>query len=499
MSISHQILDGHTSDVNWVDFTGTKLLVSASNDKTVRLWESDDSGLFKQISLSPLVGHHYGVNCVRFSPFGTIIASGSTDGNIILWNTHTGEQVVKLTHDSGGGIRVCSFSPSSSMLASGGDDESLVIWDISTRSMIRSLADHEAMITACTFSPDSCYLISGSSAGDLKLWDSKYGHAKCLFTTAEAHDLGVLGCDFSSQYEVNVSDGPLQSFYLLASCGNDDLVKLWHVRGGLKSTITLSHSLKGHNGNVNCCRFNTDGSLLASAAGDKLVIIWNPQNGVLVHKLEGHSRYVTSCAFSSDNKYLATGSNDKTVIVWNMSDMKDRDVIITKNGSLDESSAMIASGSNIVSDWTLNDVIVWLERLDLGKYSSVFRENSIDGIELVHLTNDSLLTALKIDSLGHRNKILRGIQALKNPLWQHINDDAEDNSSMPNELCCPITHEIMKEPVVAADGYTYEREAITEWINNGNSTSPMTNEVMINELLLPNLNLKTLIQKYLSK
>ena len=101
-------------------------------------------------------------------------------------------------------------------------------------------------------------------------------------------------------------------------------------------------------------------------------------------------------AFSSDNKYLATGSNDKTVIVWNMSDMKDRDVIITKNGSLDESSAMIASGSNIVSDWTLNDVIVWLERLDLGKYSSVFRENSIDGIELVHLTNDSLLTALKI-------------------------------------------------------------------------------------------------------
>ena len=149
--------------------------------------------------------------------------------------------------------------------------------------LFRSLSDHEATITACTFTPDSCYLISGSSAGDLKLWDSKYGHAKCLVTIPEAHDLGVLGCDFSSQYEVNgnlfkrlnylrgficlwlVADGPLQSFYLLASCGNDDLVKLWHVRGGLKSTITLSHSLRGHNGNVNCCRFSTDGSLLASA------------------------------------------------------------------------------------------------------------------------------------------------------------------------------------------------------------------------------------------
>lgn len=59
------------------------------------------------------------------------------------------------------------------------------------------------------------------------------------------------------------------------------------------------------------------------------------------------------------------------------------------------------------------------------------------------------------DSLGHRNKILRGIQALKNPLWQHINDDAEDTASMPNELCCPITHEIMRDPVVATGLYSH--------------------------------------------
>lgn len=88
MTASHQVLEGHSSDITWVDFTGTKLLVSGSNDKTVRLWEADGSGLFCQTSISPLVGHTYGVNCVRFSPFGTIIASCSTDGNIILWNTH---------------------------------------------------------------------------------------------------------------------------------------------------------------------------------------------------------------------------------------------------------------------------------------------------------------------------------------------------------------------------------------------------------------------------
>ena len=62
-----------------------------------------------------------------------------------------------------------------------------------------------------------------------------------------------------------VAEGPLQSFYLLATGGNDDLVKLWHVRCGVHCTITLSHKLVGHNGNVNCWKFSMDGTLLASA------------------------------------------------------------------------------------------------------------------------------------------------------------------------------------------------------------------------------------------
>ena len=56
----------------------------------------------------------------------------------------------------------------------------------------------------------------------------------------------------------------------------------------------------------------------------------------------------------------------------------------------------------------------------------------------------------KTEALGHRNKILRGVQALRNPLWQHIGIDAEENVSLPEELFCPITHEFMREPVIAS-------------------------------------------------
>lgn len=87
----YQILTGHQSDVNWVDFNGHKRLVSCSNDATVRLWQLDeqneDEQQFTYANLPILIGHEYGVNCVRYSPFGTIIASASTDGSIILWNS----------------------------------------------------------------------------------------------------------------------------------------------------------------------------------------------------------------------------------------------------------------------------------------------------------------------------------------------------------------------------------------------------------------------------
>lgn len=96
----------------------------------------------------------------------------------------------------------------------------------------------------------------------MKLWNVKQGVVHYVLTHEAAHDLGVLGTDFSSQYEVNVAEGPLQAYYLLATCGNDDLVKLWHVRAGVSCTITLSHKLVGHTGNVNCVKLVFKSSFL---------------------------------------------------------------------------------------------------------------------------------------------------------------------------------------------------------------------------------------------
>ena len=60
---------------------------------------------------------------------------------------------------------------------------------------------------------------------------------------------------------------------------------------------------------------------------------------------------------------------------------------------------------------------------------------------------------------------------------------------------CPITQEVMSDPVMAADGYTYDRSAITTWLRTHDS-SPMTNARLPHKELTPNHALRSSIMEY---
>ena len=70
---------------------------------------------------------------------------------------------------------------------------------------------------------------------------------------------------------------------------------------------------------------------------------------------------------------------------------------------------------------------------------------------------------------------------------------------LPDDYYCSITCEVMSDPVMAADGYSYERVAIEQWLATGAGTSPKTNERLENEKLLPNKALKALIADELER
>lgn len=65
----------------------------------------------------------------------------------------------------------------------------------------------------------------------------------------------------------------------------------------------------------------------------------------------------------------------------------------------------------------------------------------------------------------------------------------------PDAFLCPITFEMMNDPVICADGHSYEREAITEWLQQSRS-SPKTNLELPNRRLIPNVALRAAIEGF---
>ena len=66
----------------------------------------------------------------------------------------------------------------------------------------------------------------------------------------------------------------------------------------------------------------------------------------------------------------------------------------------------------------------------------------------------------------------------------------EDNA--PHDFCCPITQELMSDPVMASDGHTYERAAIERWFES-NQTSPLTGEELASKALVPNMMIRSMV------
>lgn len=69
-------------------------------------------------------------------------------------------------------------------------------------------------------------------------------------------------------------------------------------------------------------------------------------------------------------------------------------------------------------------------------------------------------------------------------------------NNLTNNMYCPISRQLFKDPVIAADGFTYERELITKWFEMHN-TSPLTNAQININILIPNLTIKSFIKDFL--
>ena len=276
-------LEGHTGSVRSVAFSpnGT-MLASGSQDSTIKLWN-----VKKKENITTLEGHTHIVSTVAFSPDGTLLASGGRD--IKLWDIVTRRNVATLSSSWASSI---AFSPDGTLLASGGIDVKL--WDIATRRNVATLSGHTGGVYSVAYSPDGTTLASGAQDSTIKLWD-----------VATRTNIATLSDMFWVNSVAFSPDG-----MLLASGSKD--VKLWDV-STRTNTATLEHSRS-----VLSVAFSPDGTMLATGDGDR-TRLWDVATKENITTLEGHTSFVNSVAFSPDGTTLVSGSHDGTVLLWDIS------------------------------------------------------------------------------------------------------------------------------------------------------------------------------------
>jgi WD40 repeat protein/DNA-binding XRE family transcriptional regulator len=290
-------LQGHRRDVGGLALSPDgKLLASGSADGVVRLW---DAARLRSRG-PPLQKDTAGVNGLAFSPDGTMLASSHADGAIWLWDAAHGRPLGRPLHGDSAGVNGVAFSPDGKTLAAANYDGTILLWDVARRRLREGGLGvlGSSVMNNVAFSPDGKLLAFTEVDGSVQVWNV-------------ALQIPVAPVDVLTGAALGVAFSP--DGKLLAYSGVDGSVRLWDVAHERAS----GKPLNGHTGPVNCLAFSPNGRLLASGGADKTVRLWDvAQRRLLGQPLQSHTGAVESLVFSRDGKLLFAGTEDGAIAAW---------------------------------------------------------------------------------------------------------------------------------------------------------------------------------------
>ncbi len=336
---------GHTATPHAVLFSpdGKKLL-TASADKTVRLWDATtgealqtlrrpigtgNEGTILAAALSrggrylavagvshdpahqkgiihifnlrdarieaTVKGHQDNVTALAFSPDERLLVSGSQDETLRFYNLQS-RQTEGRPVAAKAEVKALAWGPGGYFVSAGADRTvRLWLWRNNGVALVREMFGHKGAVNCVAWAPDS-RVVSGGADGTIRVWDTTTGEERKAFD-----------CDDARPVPVNAVAVSKDGKSVLYAGGAPARAGIIDLATG-KRTVAFDK----HQGAVVACQFSPDGKLAVTAGGDhNEVCVWKAADGAVVHALKGGGKAVWAVGWAKDGKTIAWGNTNK--------------------------------------------------------------------------------------------------------------------------------------------------------------------------------------------
>jgi WD40 repeat protein len=338
------LLQGHKNRVfgsHFITKDGRHYLVSASQDRTLRLWDTDSG-----TTLRVLQGHTAGVTNLDYDATTGQLFSASLDGKIMRWDlTLSNQQIIDLKYKTpistaiapagnqvavgfaDGTLRLYSlpdsrlqseiqahskeilhlaFHPNGTLLASASFDKTVKLWRVTADELATPQTfSHPDKVRAVAFSPNGHLLVTGSNNGQIGLFPLGTEQSSPRTTFYQAH-----------QGQINSVEIDASGTYLLSG-GADGYTRFWNLQED-PPTKPVQEYFKAKDEIIWATRSPDQQRFATLGRKNFSAYIYATANGQELYPLEGHEQTIYRAIFSPDSQQLLTVSGDATVRWWDL-------------------------------------------------------------------------------------------------------------------------------------------------------------------------------------